>query len=102
MRAHQDAADLLLIGLVEPSSAAWEAGATAFGQLRLPQDAMPNRQLRARALIGDARLTGLAAEAGQSVRPPDRARVYGRVLSTCARCHEEHEVTPRGPARPLP
>ena len=102
MRAHQEAADLLLIGLVEPSSAAWEAGAGAFGQLRLPREDMPSRQLRARALIGDARLTGLAAEAAQSVRPPDRARVYGRVLSTCARCHEEHDVRLSGPDRSLP
>jgi hypothetical protein len=102
MREHQAAADLLLIGLIEPSDASWEAGARDFGRIRLPGDAMPNRRLRARALIGDARLTGLASKAAAARRPPDRAQLYGRVLSTCAHCHQEHDIQRWGPDRRPP
>jgi len=102
MREHQAAADLLLIALVEPSASSWDQGAQSFSRIRLPRDDMPNRQLRARALIGDARFTAFAAAAAEAVRPPDRARVYGRVLSTCAGCHREHGVESWGPDRRPP
>lgn len=99
MAGHQEGADLLVSGLVEPASDAWLAGAEAFARLRMPRPAMPGRDTHARALIADVRLSSLAAEAASAVRPPDRARVYGRVLSTCARCHEEHGARPWGPDR---
>lgn len=102
MREHQQATDLMMVGLVEPSPSSWLAGARAFGQARLARDAMPDRTSRAGALIADARLTNLATDAVMAVRPPDRARVYGRVLSTCARCHARDGLQRRGPDRPGP
>ena len=102
MRDHQAAADLLLTALVEPSASSWDTGAQAFSRIRLPGGDMPSRQLRARALIGDARFTAFAAAAADAMRPPDRARVYGRVLSTCAGCHQEHDVDSWGPDRRPP
>jgi mono/diheme cytochrome c family protein len=102
MRDHQAAADLLLTGLVQPSASSWDQGVEAFGRIRLPQDGMPTRELRAQAVVGDARFTAFAAQAAKAVRPPDRARVYGRVLSTCASCHREHRVDSWGPDRRPP
>jgi len=40
----------------------------------------------------------LAAAAAKAQQPRDRAEVYGRILSTCARCHREHPNS-WGPAR---
>ncbi|AMY10754.1 hypothetical protein LuPra_03995 [Luteitalea pratensis] len=102
MRDHQAAADLLLIALVEPSTSSWDEGVQTFSRIRLPRGDMPSRQLRARALIGDARFAAFAAAAAEAARPPDRARVYGRVLSTCAGCHQEHGVGTWGPDRRPP
>jgi cytochrome c553 len=98
MRAHQRAADLMLEGLIGPSPANWTAGARSFGELRFVPGDMPGREIRDRARITNARVLSLATAAAKAQQPRDRAEVYGRILSACARCHREH---PRswGPAR---
>jgi cytochrome c553 len=98
MRAHQRAADLMLEGLIGPSPANWTAGARSFGELRFVPGDMPGREIRERARIANAHLLNLAAVAEKAQQPRDRAEVYGRILSACARCHREHPKT-WGPAR---
>ncbi len=90
MLAHQRAIGLLLEGLIAPSPATWAAGAREFATLRVSPDAMPSRQLAQRARIANARAASLARDAARADRPPDRAEAYGRILATCARCHQEH------------
>ena len=98
IRAHQRAADLMLEGLIGPSPVNWSAGARSFGELRFTPGDMPGRAIQERARITNARLIGLAAAAAKARQPRDRAQVYGRILSACARCHREHSGT-WGPAR---
>jgi len=90
MLAHQRATDMLLEGLIGPSTATWDAGARGFATLGISAEAMPSRQLAAKARIANARSSQLAADAARAERPPDRARAYGRILATCASCHQEH------------
>jgi cytochrome c553 len=90
MRAHQRAADLMLEGLIGPSPVNWGAGARSFGQLRIDPGDMPSSEIRERARITNARVISLAAAAAAAQQPRERAEVYGRILSACARCHSEH------------
>jgi hypothetical protein len=98
---HQRAADLLLEGLVSPSESQWQAGAEAFARTRLEPRDMPGGKLAERARVANALLQSLATAATDARRPPDQAQVYGRVLATCARCHQEH-ASVWGPNRTPP
>ena len=90
MMDHQRAADLLLEGLVSPSESQWRAGADAFARTRLEPRDMPSGKLAERARIANVLLQSLATAASEARRPPDRVQVYGRILATCSRCHQEH------------
>ena len=90
MLAHQRAADWLLAGLIGPSTSAWNEGARAFAQLRLDPPAMPTRQLAERARVANARAQSLSATAAKAVGRAERAQAYGRILASCARCHQQN------------
>jgi hypothetical protein len=98
MRQHQRAADLMLEGLIGPSAADWSAGVRSFGALRIDPGDMPERRLKERAKITNARVISLAAEATRAQQLRERAQAYGRILSACAHCHTEHPNA-WGPAR---
>jgi hypothetical protein len=90
MRAHLRASDLLLEGLVGPSPAQWRAGARELAAITLRPGDMPERALRERARLANARFAELAAAAAGARDTRERAEIYGGMLVTCARCHQEH------------
>lgn len=86
MEQHQWALDRLWEGLVGPSEAAWAAGggALAIEALNLgPPGNRPPETDRLAAQIHD-----LGEEARSTSDWKDRADIYGRLLQSCARCHE--------------
>jgi cytochrome c553 len=91
MREHERAADLMLQGLMVPSSALWRDGAGAFlaAPLRpekLPDDPVLTPEIRAL----EARLHRAASDAVQAVDSLARANAYGLILAHCADCHSVH------------
>ena len=86
MARHQWALDRLWEGLVAPSGSAWAAGAGALGDE--PMDLGPTGNQPTE----NERLAGMVHELGDEARhTPEweaRADVYGRLLQTCALCHE--------------
>lgn len=89
MIRHSWAADRLWEGLVGPSDAAWNAGATALAgePLRVEELGLPSDRVSEAKKLA-ARLHDLGTEAGSVTGPSDRASEYGRLLVTCASCHE--------------
>jgi len=90
MLTHQRATDLLLEGVIGPSESAWDEGVRAFAGLRINPGDMAGARMTEKARIANARASSLAAAAAKAVTPPERAQAYGRILATCARCHQEH------------
>lgn len=89
MLRHQWAADRLYQGLIGPSSAAWEAGASV----------MADAPLHARELAGDVelpealhglakRVHDLGVAADTAATADAQAKIYGDLLGTCAACHK--------------
>jgi hypothetical protein len=91
MVRHQDAADLMLEGLIVPSRAAWTRGA---GQLReaplKPGDFPVSVRIGALMAEVEARLHAQADDAARASDAPGRTRAYSAVLTTCAECHTRH------------
>jgi mono/diheme cytochrome c family protein len=99
MVRHQDAADLMLEGLIVPSATAWTRGA---GQLReapvKPGDFPVSDRIGALMSEVEKRLHAQADDAAKASDAPSRTRAYGGILTTCAECHTRH-TTLWGPAR---
>ena len=91
MVQHQMASDLMLEGLIVPSSRAWTAGAQQLGEAPLKPGDFPVSQ-RIGVLMSEVetRLHALAREAMTAGDAPARARAYGALLTTCAGCHTRH------------
>jgi hypothetical protein len=91
MVRHQDAADLMLEGLIVPSPAAWTRGA---GQLReaplKPGDFPVSVRIGAFMSEVESRLHAQASDAAKASDAPSRTRAYSAVLTTCAECHTRH------------
>lgn len=91
MVRHQDAADLMLEGLIVPSRAAWTRGA---GQLReaplKPGDFPVSVRIGAFMSEVESRLHAQAHDAAKASDAPSRTRAYGAILTTCADCHTRH------------
>jgi hypothetical protein len=83
MDSHQWAADQLWHGLVDPSNAAWDAGAKALSRIE-PQASDP--------AFGALSAPGRAALSAQT--PETRASAYGMLLATCATCHQARRPLP--------
>jgi cytochrome c553 len=88
MVRHIWATDRMWEGLVGPSENAWLAGAQALAQTE------PTLSQAFRASMAPAELEGLlrevnalATEALIATGQNERADLYGRILSTCNRCH---------------
>jgi hypothetical protein len=89
MIRHMWAADRLWEGLVGPSDEAWTAGATSLAgePLRVEELGLPAQGVdEAKKLAG--LLHDLGGTAESITDPSERGRTYGRVLATCASCHE--------------
>lgn len=87
MVRHLWAADRLWAGLIGPSEDSWWAGARALASTPFFEDRVgPGGESAVRDL---RRLAGEADRAGAR---EERVRIYGEVLTTCARCHQLHGV----------
>ena len=91
MVRHQDAASLMLEGLVVPSHAAWTRGAGRLRETPLKPGDFPVSE-RIGALMSDVetRLHSQAAEAMTAADVPARTLAYTTLLTTCAECHTRH------------
>ena len=90
MQAHQDAAGLLLAGLVAPDGDAWVRGARQLASAPLRSGEFPTSD-RIGALMAEIE-TRLHAQAATAVPADPRARVehYGAITATCGQCHARH------------
>jgi len=96
MLRHVWAADRMWDGLLTPSDALWESGATALSEDPLfPADEESDTE--AAVLAREVHLLGF--EARRLKDPDHRAGIYGRLLGTCARCHSLMGITDGGAAR---
>ena len=91
MRTHQWATERLWEGVTGPFEEAWPRGAEALAEISL-FDAVGDTvtsDLRAREAV--LRDMGRRAKAATGLE--ERADIYGRLLSTCAGCHQEAGVS---------
>ena len=86
MLRHQWATDRLWEGLVGPSPTAWAAGAGALRDAALDFGPPGNRAAEVEQLARRVHLLGDDCRHTESWE--DRASIYGRLLETCANCHE--------------
>jgi cytochrome c553 len=89
MRRHRWAATRLRAGIVEPSARAWTQGVDAFMPLPMPtcpEDLGGERQIDVEAVRDRFHAAHEEARVVESIE--SRASVYGRLLGTCAGCHE--------------
>ena len=94
MLRHAWGTDRMWDGLLTPSDALWESGATALSEdpLFLADD---ESGTEAAVLAREVHL--LAIEARRLQDPDHRAGIYGRLLGACARCHSLMGITDGGP-----
>jgi hypothetical protein len=90
MVRHQDAADLMLEGLVVPSTAAWTRGADQLREAPLTSGDFPvSNRIGAMMSKIETQLHGLAGDAA-ATDLPGRVPAYATLLTTCAQCHTQH------------
>jgi hypothetical protein len=91
MLDHQRAVDLLMQGLVVPSSRLWNEGAQGLRTAPLSKGKLPkDPKLTPEVVAGEKRVHELANEAAGTSDPQARAALYGQMLGTCAGCHSLH------------
>lgn len=88
MRKHQWSTERLWEGVTGPLDEAWERGALAVAETELFTAADTSASLRER----EAAMRALGKEAGAAATLGDRAKFYGRLLASCAGCHDEAKV----------
>jgi len=99
MLQHQEAADLMLQGLVVPSSSLWRAGAEALkGAALHASNLPPDAQLTRRLIASEERIHQLADQALRVEDRGARAVFYAQILARCADCHALHREV-WGPSR---
>lgn len=93
MLEHQRGLDLMLQGLVRPSTASWQDGVEALSRAPLRRaDLPPDPKLASTVRAAERRVHDLAAEARTAASTSARATIYGRLLATCASCHVTHRT----------
>jgi hypothetical protein len=91
MVEHQRDLDLMMQGLVLPSTSAWQQGVRGLEQAPLSRSDMPpDRSLTSSVRKAEARVHALAIDARSAESTSSRATIYGRLLETCANCHRAH------------
>jgi hypothetical protein len=90
MRRHQWAAERMWEGLVGPSEARWNRGASQLVRSALTPAQALDSQTAARVARLAARVQALGEEAHElpATAWDTRSATYGRFLSTCAACHQ--------------
>jgi hypothetical protein len=91
MRAHRQAADLLLQGLIAPSDAAWRDGARQLATAPLHDATLPvDPAVHASLAAAEQRFHRLATDAAQVTDARGREAFYAQFLAGCADCHTRH------------
>lgn len=91
MLGHQQAVELMLEGLVAPSTTSWQDGARGLKTAPLHRDELPaDPKLTPTVVAAETRLRRLASEATSAKNATARVRTYARVLATCSTCHRLH------------
>jgi mono/diheme cytochrome c family protein len=99
MLEHQRAVDLMLQGLVVPSTTLWEEGAQGLKGARLHERQLPrDSRLTPEIITAEDRVHRLASTAVDIHDPSVRATTYAQLLATCAECHGLHQKL-WGPSR---
>lgn len=90
MNTHQWATERLWEGVTGPWDNAWDRGTAALAKTQIFEagDAVTN-SLRAR----EAALRELGQQAQETSGLHERALIYGRLLNTCAGCHQEAGIS---------
>ncbi len=88
MRKHERAALMLWDGVTGPSEYGWREGTEGLAGTRIFADGESAGETDPSLLAREATLRGLGEEAKTATSLPDRAVLYGRVLTTCGDCHQ--------------
>ena len=88
MTRHIWAADRLWEALIASSSASWASGVRSLRDAPLlPRDPSRTAERTNQAQAIQDRLRSLIEEGADAESPAGQARIYGRLLGTCADCH---------------
>lgn len=91
MVRHQDAADLMLEGLIVPSPTSWNRGAGQLREAPLRAGDFPASDRIGELMSAvETRMHAQAGNATGATDAPSRTRAYGTLLTTCAECHTRH------------
>ncbi|MEZ4319947.1 MAG: hypothetical protein R3F61_20720 [Myxococcota bacterium] len=89
MQQHRAGADFMWAGLVAGSTPLFEAGASTLAGGNLARSGLPSgTELERTALELEVQVQDFAAQARRAKQGAERARLYGRMLGTCAVCHQ--------------
>ncbi|MEZ4318114.1 MAG: hypothetical protein R3F61_11440 [Myxococcota bacterium] len=86
MKRHAWAVDWMWVGLLANDQAAWGRGATELAESPFPSVILQDFPEQKFMDLED-KLHDLAIEGQAATNPDKRAVVFGKMLSTCARCH---------------
>jgi len=105
MQAHQRAIELMLHGLLVPSTSLWREGAEALSVAPLHRSELSRASnVTDEVLSAEKRVHRMAEEAIATAAPPIRVRQYAQLLTTCAECHSANKKlqAPSGVRPPRP
>jgi len=88
MREHQWATQMLWDAVTGPSAYAWDRGSTELAEARIFGDGRSVDEIDDSLFQREVALRGLGEEARATTGLPARAMLYGRMLATCAGCHQ--------------
>jgi cytochrome c553 len=95
MRRHQWASSRLWEGLVAPSSEAWTSGAQVLTDAPLGAETLPAVIATPEIAALSTSVHDLGVEAAAATRASARIAIYGKLLGTCAECHQRVGRGPR-------
>jgi cytochrome c553 len=91
MLEHQRAAELMVQGLVGPSTTAWREGARTFAATPLHPKGLPaDTAERKQMVLVEERLQRDVAKAADLEDGYARAAAYASILAECSGCHAKH------------
>ncbi|MCB9675336.1 MAG: hypothetical protein H6737_09485 [Alphaproteobacteria bacterium] len=89
MQHHRAGAEFMWAGLIANSRPLFEAGASTLASGNLAVDGLPSgTELERTAGELEMQVQDTAARARRSKDPAEQARLYGKMLGTCATCHQ--------------
>jgi hypothetical protein len=90
MARHERAADGLWFGLTMPSDASWRVGARALTEAPLSAPQVKGKPVDAALDTKMEAVRDIGRRALEAAPGPDRVKVFGDLLSSCAGCHAPH------------